>query len=104
MQKWIIKIAFIWKLEIKLGNRRDEAMNTCRDRAWPPIRNSYVPGHRFAIRTCLTTDLRFQRTVPPIYVDLLPLIEASIVYIPQIYLWWFVIKFRAVVRLLGSDR
>ena len=24
MQKQIIKTAFIWKLEIKLGNRRDE--------------------------------------------------------------------------------
>ena len=104
MQKRIIKTAFIWKLEIKLGNRRDKPMNPCRDRAWPPIRNSYVPYHRFAIRTCRATDLRFVRALPPIYVDLLPLLKASIVYIPQIYLWWFVIKFRTVVRLLGSDR
>ena len=59
-------------------------MNSCRDRAWPPIRNSYVPCHRFTIRTCCTTDLRFERALPPIYVDLLPLLEASIVYIPQI--------------------
>ena len=36
--------------------------------------------NRFAIRTCLATDLRFERAVPPIYVDLLPLIEALIVY------------------------
>ena len=104
MQKLILKTAFIWKLEIKLGNRRDEPMNPCRDRAWPPIRNSYVPCHRFAIRTCLATDLQFERAVPPIYVDLFLLIEASIVYIPQVYLWWFVITFRTVVRLLGSDR
>ena len=73
-------------------------MNSCRDRAWQPIRNSHVPCHQFAIRTCLATDLRFERAVPPIYVDLLPLLEASIVYIPQSYLWWVVIKFRSVVR------
>ena len=81
-------------------------MNSCRDRAWPPIRNSYVPCHRFAIRTCLATDLRFERAVPPIYVDLLPLIEASIVYIPRIHLWRFVIKFRThfISRVLSKIR
>ena len=80
MQKWIIETALIWQLEIKLGNRRDESMNSWRDRAWPPIRNSYVPCHRFAIRTCLATDLRFQRPSPPICDNMLPLLEAPIVY------------------------
>ena len=80
MQKIVNKNGFIWKLDIKLGNRRDEPMNSCRDRASSPIRNSHVPCHRFAIRTYLATDLRFEHAVPPIYVDLLQLIEASIVY------------------------
>ena len=58
MQKRIIKSAFIWKLDIKLGNRRDKLMNPCRLRAVTPICDSYVPCHRFAIRTCLAADLR----------------------------------------------
>ena len=82
---------------MKLANRRDEPMNSCKDRAWRPIRNSYMPCHRFAILACLAADLRFERAVPPIYADLLLLLEASIVYISQIHLWWFVIEFRSVV-------